>query len=100
MWTNASSASPIPHSRPTVGDGDLQALAAVLKSGFIAQGEKVAAFEQELAKMLGVRGGVASSSGTAALHLALLALDVGAGDEVLLPTYACAALLHAVRAVR
>jgi dTDP-4-amino-4,6-dideoxygalactose transaminase len=72
----------------------------VLKSGFIARGDTVAAFEQEMARMLGVKGGVASSSGTAALHLALLALNVGEGDEVLLPTYACSALLHAIRAVR
>jgi dTDP-4-amino-4,6-dideoxygalactose transaminase len=75
-------------------------MAEVIKSGLIAQGEKVAAFEHEMARMHGVRGGVTSSSGTAALHLALLALNVGEGDEVLLPSYACAALLHAVRAVR
>jgi len=86
----------IPHSRPTVGEEDLQALAPVLQSGFLAQGAQVAAFEAELAKLLGVRGGVATSSGTAALHLALLALGLRRGDEVLLPSYACSALLHAV----
>ncbi|MFQ5658445.1 MAG: DegT/DnrJ/EryC1/StrS family aminotransferase, partial [Candidatus Methylomirabilales bacterium] len=100
MSISATSVSAIPHSRPTLGEADLQALAEALQSGFIAQGDKVAAFEQEMARMLGVRGGVATSSGTAALHLALLALGVGEGDEVLLPTYACSALLHAVRAVR
>ena len=100
MWTSATSVSLIPHSRPTLGEGDLQAVAEVLKSGLVAQGEKVAAFEQTMATMLGVKGGVATSSGTAALHLALLAFNVGEGDEVLLPTYACSALLHAVRAVR
>lgn len=94
------SPSPIPHSRPTLGDEELQGLAEVLRSGFIAQGARVAAFERKIARTLGVRGGVATSSGTAALHLALLALHVGEGDEVLIPTYACAALLHAVRAVR
>jgi dTDP-4-amino-4,6-dideoxygalactose transaminase len=51
-----------------------------------------------MARMHGVRGAVATSSGTAALHLALAALGVGAGDEILLPSYACSALLHAVRA--
>ena len=100
MWTSATSVSLIPHSRPTLGEGDLQAVAEVLKSGLVAQGDKVAAFEQAMATMLRVKGGVASSSGTAALHLALLAFNVGEGDEVLLPTYACSALLHAVRAVR
>lgn len=98
--TSATFVSIIPHSRPTVSEADLHAVAEVLKSGLIAQGEKVAAFEQEMATMIGVEGGVAVSSGTAALHLALLALDVGEGDEVLLPTYACSALLHAVRAIR
>jgi dTDP-4-amino-4,6-dideoxygalactose transaminase len=92
--------APIPHSRPTLGAEELQALAEVLRSGLIAQGAQVAAFERELARTLGVRGGVATSSGTAALHLALLGLNVGEGDEVLIPTYACSALLHAVRAVR
>ncbi|MFN3476004.1 MAG: DegT/DnrJ/EryC1/StrS family aminotransferase [Candidatus Methylomirabilales bacterium] len=86
----------IPHSRPTLGEEDLQALASVLRSGFLAQGVKVAAFEREMAKTVGVRGGVATSSGTAALHLALLALGIGRGDEVLLPSYASSALLHAV----
>lgn len=100
MWTKQACASPIPHSRPTLGEEDHHALAEVLRSGFIAQGAEVAAFEQEMAETLGVRGGVATSSGTAALHLALLALNVGEGDEVLLPTYACSAVLHAVRAVR
>lgn len=86
----------IPHSRPTLGEEELQAIAPVLRSGFIAQGAQVATFEAELAKRLGVRGGVATSSGTAALHLALLALGIGRGDEVLLPSYASSALLHAV----
>jgi len=83
-----------------LGEGELTALAEVLRSGLIAQGARVSAFEQAMAKTLDVKGGVATSSGTAALHLALLALGVGEGDEVLLPTYACSALLHAVRAAR
>lgn len=100
MLTSTTSVSSIPHSRPTLGDGDVQALGDVLHFGRIAQGEKVASFEEEMARMLGVRGGVAVSSGTAALHLVLLAFNVGEGDEVLIPSYACSALLHAVRAVR
>ncbi len=88
----------IPHSRPSIEAEDLEAVAAVLRGGRVAQGPRVAEFEAELARALGVEGGVAVSSGTAALHLALLALGVGAGDEVLVPSYACAALLQAVRA--
>lgn len=96
MTTRAS----IPHSRPSVGEADLPGLADVLRSGVIAQGPQVAAFEQAIAELVGVTGGVATSSGTAALHLALLALHMREGDEVLLPTYACSALLHAIRAVK
>ncbi len=97
--SSAHSRPPIPHSRPTLGEEDLQAIAPVLHSGFLAQGVQVEAFERELSTMLGVKGGVATSSGTAALTLALRAFQVGEGDEVLLPSYASSALLHAVFAV-
>ena len=90
----------IPHSRPSMDDTDAREVTDVLRSGMLAQGARVAAFEQAIAQQVGVKGGVATNSGTAALHLALLALRIGEGDEVLLPTYACAALLHAVRAVK
>ena len=68
-------------------------------SGQLAQGEEVERFEEEVAAFVGRRFGVAVSSGTAALHLALLALDVKESGEVLLPSYVCTALLHAVQAV-
>lgn len=89
----------IPHSRPTIEADDLAAVDRVLASGHLSQGAEVRAFEEETAAFLGLRGGVATSSGTAALHLALLALGVGPGDEVLIPSYVCAALLHATRFV-
>jgi len=89
----------IPHSRPTLDEEDLQAIASVLRSGFITQGAQTEAFEAEMARMLRVRGGVATSSGTTALTLALRAFQVGEGDEVSLPSYACSALLHAVWSV-
>ena len=81
----------IPHSRPSLGDEDVQAVAAVLGSGQLAQGPRVEQFERAVAAFVGVNGGVAVSSGTAALELALLALGVGPGDEVILPSYVCAA---------
>lgn len=87
----------IPHSRPTIDAAAAQAAARVIRSGSLAQGKEVAAFEREVAQFLGRRHGVAVSSGTAALHLALLALGVRPGDEVLIPSYVCAALLQAVR---
>lgn len=71
----------------------------MLESGHLAQGEQVRRFEKAVAVLLGRRGGVATSSGTSALHLALLAHGVGAGDEVLVPSYTCVALLHAIQYV-
>jgi len=82
----------IPHSRPTLGSQDVQALTAVARSGQLAQGARVAEFERGVAAYLGVHGGVAVSSGTVALELALLALGIGRGDQVILPSYVCAAL--------
>lgn len=89
----------IPHSRPTVGDEEARAAAAVIGSGQIAQGPAVEAFEAAVAGLAGMRGGVAVASGTAALELALLALGVGPGDEVILPSYVCTAPWLAVRRV-
>jgi len=68
-------------------------------SGHLTQGAKVREFEEAVAAYLGRRGGVATNSGTSALHLALLALGLSNGDEVLVPSYTCVALLHAVRYV-
>ena len=89
---------PIPHSRPTCGEEEADAVRRVVLSGQLAQGEQVERFEEEVAAFVGRRYGVAVSSGTAALHLALLALDVEESGEVLLPSYVCTALLHAVEA--
>jgi perosamine synthetase len=75
----------IPHSRPSLGSEEQEAVARVLASGMLAQGREVAAFEHECAQFLGRRHAVAVSSGTAAL------------DRVAIPSYACAALLQAVR---
>ncbi len=86
----------IPHSKPSIHAADLAAVSAVLKSGHLAQGRKVEAFERELGRYIGVKAGVAVNSGTSALHLSLLALGVGTGDEVIIPSYVCSALLNAV----
>jgi len=86
----------IAHSRPTLSEEDVGRVARVVRSGHLAQGEEVAAFEGELAPRLGVPAAAAVSSGSAALELALRALGAGAGDEVIVPTYACDALHHAV----
>jgi perosamine synthetase len=87
----------IPHSRPTLGEAEAKAVAEVVRGGWIAQDRQVAAFERAMAKVTGQAQGVAVSSGTAALYLALMALGTGAGDEVVIPSYVCTALWHAVR---
>lgn len=79
-----------------MSEADAERVARVVRSGGLAQGPEVAAFERRLAARLGVDAVVAVSSGSAALELALRALGVGAGDEVIVPTYVCDALHHAV----
>ena len=77
----------VPHSRPTLGEEEARAVHDVVLSGQVAQGPQVARFEEELADYVGVGHGVAVSSGTSALALALRALGVGEGDEVAIPSY-------------
>lgn len=86
----------IPHSRPWITAADVQAVGRVLRRGSLAQGAEVGALEAEVGARLGLPPGVAVNSGPAALHLALLALGVGPGDEVIVPSYVCIAPGHAV----
>ena len=90
----------IPHSRPSIDPEETAAAERVLRSGMLAQGVEVAAFERECAAACGRRHGVAVSSGTAALHLALGACGVEDGQAVAVPSYACAALITAVQLQR
>ena len=73
--------------RPDTGEAELAAVADVLETGMLTQGPVVAAFEDELARATGSRHAFAVSSGTAALHLAVLALGLDPGDEVVVPAY-------------
>jgi perosamine synthetase len=86
----------IPHSRPTLGEEEALAVAEVVRSGYIAQGDKVREFEEELARFVGVKGAVATNSGSSALHLGLLGMGISPGDDILVPSYVCSALLNAV----
>jgi len=81
---------------PDVGAEEAAAVAEVLESGQLTMGPKVAEFEAELARACGVEHAVALSSGTAALHLAVLALGIGEGDEVLVPAYTFPATANVV----
>ena len=81
----------IPIARPQIGPEEEAAVLGVMRSGMLAQGEQVAAFERGFAEVCGVREAIAVSSGTAALHLALLAHGIGPGDEVITSPFSFAA---------
>lgn len=87
----------IPPAKPIIGDEEREAVDRVLRSGMVAQGPEVAAFEQEFAAhFVEGRATVAVNSGTAGLHLGLLAAGVGAGDEVIVPSFTFAATGNSV----
>lgn len=92
-------ATMVPHSRPFIETDELQAAIEVLRSRRLTQGGMVEQFERGMAAYLGLAGGVAVSSGTAALEVTLRALGIGPGDEVILPSYVCAAPLLAIQLV-
>jgi dTDP-4-amino-4,6-dideoxygalactose transaminase len=73
----------IPIAKPQLGDEEKMAVMAVLDSGMLAQGQRVAEFEARFAEMCGVKHAVAVASGTAALWVSLLAHEIGPGDEVI-----------------
>src|SRR6188768_57073 len=76
----------LPYGRQTIEDDDIAAVVAALKADFLTTGPTVEAFEADFAKMVGSGHAVACSNGTAALHLAMMALDVGPGDVCIAPS--------------
>ena len=87
----------IPPAKPLIGDDERAAVDRVLRSGMVAQGPEVAAFEQEFAAhFVEGRPVVAVNSGTAGLHLGLLACGIGPGDEVIVPSFTFAATGNSV----
>jgi dTDP-4-amino-4,6-dideoxygalactose transaminase len=89
----------IPHSRPLLGQEEIERISAVISSGQIARAVETEAFENEFARWLSAAGAVSVNSGTAALHLTLRAMAIGPGDEVIIPSYVCTALLNAAHYV-
>ncbi|HUY01193.1 MAG TPA: aminotransferase class I/II-fold pyridoxal phosphate-dependent enzyme, partial [Candidatus Deferrimicrobium sp.] len=81
----------IPVNIPLLGDEEKAAVMKVLDSGMLThkagKGPMVSEFEQKFSKYIKVKNSIAMSSGTAALHAALLALDIKAGDEVIVPSF-------------
>lgn len=93
---DSTSPSLIPISRPWIGPEEEAAVIEVLRSGMLAQGPRVAALEDAFARMTGARHAVAASSGTTALHLALLAHGIGPGDEVITSPFTFIASVNAI----
>lgn len=83
-------------AEPKFGSEALEAVGGVLASGHLTLGPRVAEFERSVASELGVRHAIAVSSGTTALHVALAAIGIGAGDEVIVPDFTHPATGHAV----
>ena len=76
----------VPFHRPSIGEEEIRAVSDVLRSGWLTTGDKTAEFERSFADYVGAKHAIAVSSGTAALHLSLEAIDLQPGDEVLVPT--------------
>jgi dTDP-4-amino-4,6-dideoxygalactose transaminase len=87
----------IPVARPVLDEREVEAVRRVVLSGWVTQGPEVAAFEQEFAANVGAPHAVAVSNCTTALHLALLAVGVGAGDEVITVSHSFIATANAIR---
>lgn len=86
----------IPHSRPSIDRADINVVADVLAQGQLTDTTQITLFENELSSFVGQTGGIATNSGTSALFLALLALADNDRNEVIIPSYACIALLNAI----
>jgi dTDP-4-amino-4,6-dideoxygalactose transaminase/ribosomal protein S18 acetylase RimI-like enzyme len=86
----------VPFARPDIGEEEIEAVRDVLESGWLTTGERVHEFERQFAAAVGAKHAVALSSGTAALHLALDAIGLQAGDEVIVPDYTFTATAEVV----
>jgi perosamine synthetase len=95
-----SSTWKIPHSQPTLGESEARAAAQTVLSGFVGSGAQVRAFERAVAATTGRTFATATTSGSAALQLAFLALGIGASDQIILPALICRAVLNVILALR
>jgi dTDP-4-amino-4,6-dideoxygalactose transaminase len=84
---------------PEIDFNEIEAIKSVLESGYLVQGEYVEAFENKISQFLNIKHAIAVSSGTAALHLALLALGIGPNDEVIVPDFTFPATANVVEIV-
>jgi UDP-4-amino-4-deoxy-L-arabinose-oxoglutarate aminotransferase len=86
----------LPFSRPSMGDAELAALREVLQSGWITTGPKNQALEEAFCTLTGNRHAVAVSSATGGMHVTLMALGIGAGDEVITPSQTWVSTLNMI----
>ncbi len=86
----------LPFHKPDIGEAEIRAVVETLQSGWLTTGHKVKTFEEDFAKYVSAKYAVAVNSGTAALHLALEAVGVQEGDEVIVPTMTFAATAEVV----
>jgi len=96
MNSELSTQNYIPISRPLIGEEEIAAVEQVLRSGKLAQGEKVAEFEGAFAKYCGTKYAVATDNGTSALIVALTAAGIGPGDEVITTPFTFIATANAI----
>lgn len=89
----------IPLSQPDITDREIDAVVSVLRSSRLSLGPKMEEFEELVAAYIGVPHALAVSSGTAGLHLCLCAMGIGAGDEVIVPSFTFIAAANAIRYV-
>src|SRR5258708_35938310 len=89
----------IPLSCPDISEADIAAVSAVLGTSQLSLGQRLEEFESAMAVYVGASCAVAVNSGTSALHLSMLALDIGSGDEVIVPSFAFIAVANAVKYV-
>jgi dTDP-4-amino-4,6-dideoxygalactose transaminase len=87
----------LPYGRQTIEDDDVAAVAEALRADYLTTGPRVEAFEQAFAETVGARYAAACSSGTAALHLAMLALGLQPGEVVVAPSVTFAATANCAR---
>src|SRR6266511_4711830 len=86
----------IPITKPALGEEEARAPYESIKSGWVTQGPKVAEFEKAVASYVGAKHGIATTSCTTGLHLALASIGVTAGDEVIVPSFTFIASANAV----
>ena len=91
--------NPIPLMVPDIRQEDIQAVVDVLNSGMLVQGQKVEDLESSISNYLGSKHAIVVSNGTASLHLALISLNIGPGDEVIIPAFSYIATANVVELV-